>query len=439
VTSRADILTVKIVVAVAATAVVEANKARLRVAATGSGRKAQRNAQRLRFTAAHFTPPRCATSRGSCGDFGSAMPTTRAARRAAAERQLLELPADVLGHVLYQLPLAHDIALTGRTCRALCVAAKLALKARPFSGEVVTLAAPNSGPVRAVAVTSDGVIITGSATIRRDIWGLPPRPRRPDLWLWRDGVCVRALETRQLLHALAALPHGRFVCGYNDHVVDVHEDGRDVPLRTINPDFFVWCAAAMPDGEHFMVGGQLPHAISLYHVDGTLIHAFEGHTGPVLAVAVTPDGQHIVSGSRDKLVNVWSVASKSLVSTCAGHTKGVDAVAAMPDGQRILSGSEDTTVRVWLLDGTLKKTFKLHGNEVTAVVALPDNHHALSGSEDFFVKLFNVDDGNVLRTFRHHLGPVFSLALMPDGRRFVSGSADKSALVIEHGLAPHRP
>ena len=48
------------------------------------------------------------------------MPTTRAARRAAAERRLLELPADVLGLVLYQLPLAHDIALAGLTCRALC-------------------------------------------------------------------------------------------------------------------------------------------------------------------------------------------------------------------------------------------------------------------------------------------------------------------------------
>ena len=43
------------------------------------------------------------------------MPTTRAARQAAAreaERLLLDLPADVLGHVLYYLPLAHGIALT---------------------------------------------------------------------------------------------------------------------------------------------------------------------------------------------------------------------------------------------------------------------------------------------------------------------------------------
>ena len=48
----------------------------------------------------------------------AAMPTTRAARRAAAAR-LIELPADALGLVLYQLPLAHDIAAVAPTCRAL--------------------------------------------------------------------------------------------------------------------------------------------------------------------------------------------------------------------------------------------------------------------------------------------------------------------------------
>ena len=54
--------------------------------------------------------------------------------------QLIELPADALGLVLYQLTLAHDIAAVAPTCHALDDAAKLALKARPFSGEVVTLA-----------------------------------------------------------------------------------------------------------------------------------------------------------------------------------------------------------------------------------------------------------------------------------------------------------
>jgi WD40 repeat protein len=209
--------------------------------------------------------------------------------------------------------------------------------------------------------------------------------------------------------------------------------------RTFEVGGWVWKVAALPDGVHCVVGaGHGPNQgqVRLYHVDGTLVHSFKGHTGSVLAVAVANDGQYIISGASDTLVKIWSVATKSLVSTCVGHTEQVRAVAAMPDGQRFLSGCGDSTVCVWLLDGTLENTFRLHTNYVYAVVALPDNQHALSGSADQTVKLFNVNDGAVLRTFRYHPHYVFSLALLPDGRRFVSGSADKTARIVEIGLAP---
>ena len=150
----------------------------------------------------------------------------------------------------------------------------------------------------------------------------------------------------------------------------------------------------------------------LYHVDGTLVHTFKGHTNSVFGMAVTRAGQHIISGSWDRLVTVWNVASRRLVSTCIGHTNPVLAVAAMPDGQRILSGSSDSTVRVSLLAGTHKNTFVLHTCEVFALVALPDNQHALSSSFDKTVKLFNVNDGAVLRTFKHHSRPVYCLSLI---------------------------
>ena len=90
----------------------------------------------------------------------TAMPTTRAARRAA--RCLTEvLPADALGLVLYQLTLAHDIAAVAPTCHQLCDAVKLAMKLRPFSGEVVTLGG-HVNSVNCVAVLPNGRIITGS-------------------------------------------------------------------------------------------------------------------------------------------------------------------------------------------------------------------------------------------------------------------------------------
>ena len=131
----------------------------------------------------------------------------------------------------------------------------------------------------------------------------------------------------------------------------------------------MWAVAALPDGEHFVVGLS-DVDIVMYHVDGTLVHTFKGHTDEVIAVAVTRDGQHVISSSADNTVKVWSVASKSLVSTCGeednedddieGHTADVYAVAAMPDGQRILSGADDKTVRVWLLNGTLETVSYTH-------------------------------------------------------------------------------
>ena len=355
------------------------------------------------------------------------MPTTRAARRAA--RCLTDvLPADALGLVLYQLTLAHDIAAVAPTCRVVCDAAKLAMKLRPFSGEVVTLAG-HTGTVRCVAALA-GHIITGSndATLK----------------IWRDGACAYTIQTQTgPIQSMAVLPGGaRFVTGSEGGANLWALDG--TLERTFEVNGYVFSIAAMPDGVHFVVGitnGE----VRLYHVDGTLVHTFKGHVGSVY-VAVTPDGQHIISGSDDNLVKVWSVASKSLVSTCEGHAGLVDeegehfgavnAVAAMPDGQRILSGGDDNTVRVWLLDGTLENTFDhLHIEPVMAIVALPDNQHALSAAHDQTVELFNVNDGAVLRTFTGQAIRC-NLALMPDGLRFVSGSMHGHARIVEHGLAP---
>ena len=202
----------------------------------------------------------------------------------------------------------------------------------------------------------------------------------------------------------------------------------------------LYCVAALPDGVHFVVGlGAGVGEVRLYHVDGTLVHTFEGHDRSVNALAVTRDGQHIISGSSDTLVKVWSVATKSLVSTCEGHTNGVLAVAAMPDGQRILSGSVDGPSACGSSMAPSRTPSGCTTGWVRALVALPDNQHALSSDHDGTVKLFNVNDGAVLRTFRHTSQTVRSLALLPDGLRFVSASYDKTARIAYHGLAPQKP
>ena len=346
-------------------------------------------------------------------------------RDTAAPGKLAELPADVLGLVLYQLPLAHDIAATALTCRTFHASAKLVQKLRPFTGKVVTLATPecnvgHKAELNCVAAAPGGRVITGAD--------------KGIVNVWRDDACVCTIEGHDAhVIAVAVLPGGaRFVSVSTDCTVKLWTlDG--ALERTFNMGSVVLSVAALPDGVHFVVGGW--QEASLYHVDGTLVHTFEGHTSSVNALAATSDGQHIISGGYDTLVKVWNVASGSLVSTCEGPAGLVRAVAAMPDGKRILSGSDGGAVRVWLLDGTHQNTFEgLHAQTVLALVALPDNRHALSGGND--IKLFNVNDGGVLRTFKHHTNTVSSLALMPDGLRFVSASYDRTARIVEHGLAP---
>ncbi len=360
-----------------------------------------------------------------------------------------DLPAELIEHIVVQIQFVYHIARAAPTSRAISVAARNAINARQFSGEVVTLAVAVAGDASSggLAVTPDGCIITGSwdGTVK----------------VWRDGACERTIQAhdelltvfRGTIESVAVLPGG-------ERFVSVSDDGTAKLWRTLDgmlerivlvehglqPGFtvIVNSVAALLDGVHFVVGlGGGPNCgdVRLYHVDdGTLVHNFQWHQATVWAVAVTPDGHYIISGSDDGFVAVWGVGIKCLLSTCE-HNDSVKAVAAMPDSQRILSGSWKE-VRVWHVNGTLEKTFTLHNdprggrwNWVNALVALPDNHHALSGSEDETIKLFNVNDGAVLRTFKNHTGPVECLALLPDGLRFVSGSDDTTCIVY-HGLEP---
>ena len=80
---------------------------------------------------------------------------------------LTDVSLDALGLVLYQLPLAHDIARTRKTCRTLKHAADLAFALRPFTGKVHTLSDAHCRErgclshmhiVESVAATGDGHI-----------------------------------------------------------------------------------------------------------------------------------------------------------------------------------------------------------------------------------------------------------------------------------------
>jgi WD40 repeat protein len=150
--------------------------------------------------------------------------------------------------------------------------------------------------------------------------------------------------------------------------------------------------------------------------------SLEGHTGPVLAVAVTPDGMHVVSGSGDNTVKVWELTSGRLVRSLAGHGREVLAVAVTPGGTHIVSASLDGTVKVWeLSSGRLLRSLEGRTGWGTALAVTPDGTQ-VCGSLGTTVKVWELASGQLVRSLEGHTSVVNAVAVTPDGTRVVSGS-----------------
>jgi WD40 repeat protein len=156
------------------------------------------------------------------------------------------------------------------------------------------------------------------------------------------------------------------------------------------------------------------------------VRRFEGHEGPVRAVAYSPDGRYALSGSGwpngDRTVRLWDLAAGKEIRLFKGHAEQVLSVAFSPDGRRVLSGGADRTARLWdVQSGKEIRRFEGHGDSIVSLAFSPDGRCALSGSVDRTARLWDVDTGNEIRKFETG-GWVVGVAFSPDGSRAFSAS-----------------
>ncbi len=236
--------------------------------------------------------------------------------------------------------------------------------------------AGHGGPVRAIAISGDGnSLLSGSFDTAAIRWSLKTEAAEQVLRFHSDAV-----------NAVAFLKDGRMVTAGADAKVAIWTPGRQQPDQV-----------------------------------------FEGHTAPVVSLAVSPDGARLASASWDHTVRVWSLGDGAQ-QVLDGHSQQVNGVAFTPDGRSLVSVGYDRELRIWPLAGGTPNVIAL-GSPLNAVAVTPDGEIVAGGADGKlrFLTMEGHESGEVQAGQR----PVVALAISPDGTSVAAAGIGGSVALID--------
>ena len=190
-------------------------------------------------------------------------------------------------------------------------------------------------------------------------------------------------------------------------------------------------------GEDARIAIWAPHASAPAGV-------LEGHTAPVVALAVSPDGTTLASASWDHTVRLWPLKGHSMGARAGhlpeggpsaraprvidDHRANINGIAFTPDGRAAVSADYDGTVRITPLAGGAATLVTLPA-PLNAVVVAPDGGIAAAGADG---KLYFVSPaGAVTGELEVGQAPLVALAIARDGKTIAAAGIRGAVAIID--------
>ena len=234
----------------------------------------------------------------------------------------------------------------------------------------------HGGPVRALAISPDGAsAVSGSFDTSAIRWSLT------------RNVALQVMRFHDsAVNAVAYLTDGRIATAGADAHIAIWTPGKPKPDTVLN-----------------------------------------GHTAPIVALAVSPDGTLLASASWDQTVRLWPLDGGA-PRVLKGNEQNVNGVAFSPDGKNVISAGYDTTIRIWPLTGHGLVVHQLPTPLNTVAVA-PDGEIVTAGADGKVY--FLSPQGEVRGEVEASKTPIIQIAISPNGKLVAAAGIRGSVAIID--------
>ena len=270
----------------------------------------------------------------------------------------------------------------------------------------------HGGPVRAVAVSADGATaISGSFDSSAIRWSLTRGAAEQVLRFHDDAV-----------NAVAMLKDGRAVTAGADGRIAIWREGDAQPERVLEGHTAPIVALAVSPDSAWLASAAWDHTVRLWPLSGGAPRVLEGHNQNVNGVAFTPDSKAVVSAAYDLTLRIWPLDGSA--PTIVTLPTPLSAVAVASDGEIVAAGANGM---VYFLDaaGQQKGELQASPTPIISVAVSPDGALVAAAGIRGSVAVIERKDRKLARTLVGPGLPVWSVAFLPDNRTMLTGGADR--------------